>query len=160
MPTAPVQATIDLPNKAYLLPQSIPMWPPAWWTWLVLATIVLLIIGVVMFFYRRHQKYAYRREALSTIRATSGELADKACILLCHEMIRRCLISEGENEMAALPSATLLQKIDSAMPEKHRFSALGSDFVDGLYRDHIELTPEQRKEMINVTCYWIRKHHA
>ena len=160
MPAAPVQATIDLPNKAYLLPQSVPMWPPVWWTWLVLAAIILLIMAVIIFFYRRHKRCAYRREALSSITTASSELSDKACILLCHEMIRRCLISEGQHETAALPSASLLQKMDRTMSEKHRFSTLGSDFIDGLYRSHIELTPEQRTQMIKVTCYWIRKHHA
>jgi len=156
----PAQATIDLPNKAYLLPQAIPMWPPAWWTWLILAAILLFIIGLLIFCYRRHQKNSYRREALSAITKASSELSDKACILLCHEMIRRCLISEGQHETAALPSAALMEKIDSSMPEKHHFSKLGSNFIDGLYRNHIELTPEQRTQMLKVTRDWIRKHHA
>jgi cbb3-type cytochrome oxidase subunit 3 len=157
---APSQATIDLPHKAYLLPQAIPMWPPAWWTWLALAIILMLAIGVLAFFYRRHKKRIYRREALSALTTASHELDAKACILQCHEMIRRCLISEGQHETAALPSSALLEKIDQSMPKKHRFSSLGADFVDGIYQQHIELTAAQRAEMLKVTRYWIRKHHA
>ena len=151
---------IDLPNKAYMLPQSIPMWPPAWWTWLVVAAIALVIIGLLVLWYRRHQKRAYRREALSNIHKNANDLTDKECIELCHEMVRRCLISEGKIETAALPSHTLFSSLDASMPKKRQFASLASEFIDGPYRNQIELTQEQRSTMIKYTCYWIRKHHA
>lgn len=154
------QQAIDLPHKAYMLPQSVPMWPPVWWTWLIVAAVVIFIIGLLILGYRRYKKRAYRREALSNIINTSSEMTDKDCILLCHEMVRRCLISEGKTETAALPSKTLFEKLDSTLPEKRQFSALGNEFIDGPYRNLVELTSEQRSAMIKNTCYWIRKHHA
>ena len=160
MPAGQTQATISLPNEAYLLPESIPMWPPAWWTWLILALLLLLIGAFVFYRYRRHKKRAYRREALNAITKAPSDLSDKECILLCHEMIRRCLISENKIEMAALPSSALLEKIDLTMPKKYQFSLLGNAFFDGPYRNKVELTPEQRSAMIKTTSYWIRKHHA
>lgn len=162
---APLQAqasqqAIDLPHKAYMLPQSVPMWPPVWWTWLIVAAVVLFIIALLFLWYRRYKKRAYRREALSNITNTSKDLADKDCILLCHEMVRRCLISEGKTETAALPSKTLFETLDNDMPAKRQFTSLGNEFIDGPYRNQIELTSEQRSAMIKNTCYWIRKHHA
>lgn len=165
MPADHTQATMSLPNEAYLLPQSIPMWPPVWWTWLILATIIFLVLVTLAYFYRRHRTQAYRREALANINKaaldnTQGILQDKDCILLCHEMIRRCLISENNIEMAALPSTVLLERIDLTMPKKHQFALLGNAFFEGPYRNTIELTPEQQKAMFKATSYWIRKHHA
>lgn len=159
-PLQPATKAIDLPHKAYLLPQSVPMWPPVWWTWLIVAAIVLFLIGLLILWYRRHKKRTYRREALSAVTNTSSELSDKDCILLCHEMVRRCLISEGKTETAALPSKTLFETLDKSMPAKRQFSSLGSEFIDGPYRSQIELATEQRSTMIKNTCYWIRKHHA
>jgi hypothetical protein len=160
MPAESLQASVDLPNQAYLLPQAVPMWPPVWWTWLLLALLILLI-GIFLFSrYQHYQKRAYRREALAAIKNSADDLSDKECILLCHEMIRRCLISEQKHDLAALPSSTLIDKIDGSMPAKYQFSSLGNDFVDGPYRHHIELTPEQRNDMLKATNYWIRKHHA
>ncbi|QUX95455.1 DUF4381 domain-containing protein [Marinomonas sp. CT5] len=158
-PQAP-QQTIDLPNTAYMLPQSVPMWPPAWWTWLVVAAIVILIIALIFLAFKRHKKRGYRREALSNINKHSPELTDKDCIVLCHEMVRRCLISEDKTEMAALPTKVLFEELDKSLPTKKAFSALGNKFVDGPYRNQVELTTEQRSTMIKTTCYWIRKHHA
>lgn len=155
-----IQTGIDLPNKAYILPDSIPMWPPVWWTWLVLAALLLAIGLVIAYRYRHYQKQAYRREALTVINDVTEELQDKDCILLCHEIIRRCLLSEGQTELAALPSNALLEKLDLSMPAKHQFSSLGDDFVNGPYRQNIKLAPEQRRTMIKATRYWIRKHHA
>ncbi|BDX02472.1 MAG: DUF4381 domain-containing protein [Marinomonas sp.] len=161
MPTAnTAQQAMDLPHKAYMLPQAVPMWPPVWWTWLLVAALFLIIIALLVLWFRRHQKRGYRREALSVITHTSSSLSDKDCILLCHEVLRRCLISEGRRETAALPSKTLLEQLDQSMPKKRQFSSLGSDFVDGPYRSHIDLTQEQRLTMIKTTCYWIRTHHA
>ena len=165
MPADNAQATISLPNEAYLLPQSVPMWPPVWWVWLIVAAIVLFFLGVFVYIYRRHKKRAYRHEALANIKKAAldneqGILQDKDCILLCHEMIRRCLISENKAEMAALPSTSLLEKIDLTMPKKHQFASLGNAFFDGPYRHNVELTAEQRKVMFKTTGYWIRKHHA
>ncbi|SHE49370.1 protein of unknown function [Marinomonas polaris DSM 16579] len=159
-PLQPATQAIDLPHKAYLLPQSVPMWPPVWWTWLIVAAIILFIIGLFVLWYRRHKKRTYRREALYAVTNTSSELSDKDCILLCHEMVRRCLISEGKTETAALPSKTLFETLDKSMPAKRQFSSLGCEFIDGPYRSQIELETEQRNTMIKNTCYWIRKHHA
>jgi cbb3-type cytochrome oxidase subunit 3 len=159
-PLAAQSQAIDLPNKAYLLPQSVPMWPPVWWTWLIVAAIILLLLGLLFFWYRHHKKRTYRREALAEIAQKCSELNDKDCILLCHEMIRRCLISEGKIETAALPSRTLFELVDNTMPTTRRFSLLGNEFIDGPYQSQIELSQKQRTRMIKNTCYWIRKHHA
>ncbi|MCB5162404.1 DUF4381 domain-containing protein [Marinomonas algarum] len=153
-------STIDLPNKAYLLPESIPMWPPVWWSWLVLALVLFIIATGFMAFYGRHKKRTYRREALQFLPKTTVEKTDKECILLCHELVRRCLISEGKTTLAALPSVTLFLQLDETLPDKWQFSGLGTVFIEGPYRKTVDLDQTQRERIVQVTRYWIRKHHA
>ncbi|MBR7889198.1 DUF4381 domain-containing protein [Marinomonas sp. A79] len=155
-PTPP----LELPNKAYLLPDNIPMWPPVWWTWLLVAALLIAITALGAFYYKRHQKRTYRREACQAITQSIAELSDKESLLLCHEMVRRCLVSEGKQHLVSLPSAQLFAQLDEQLPGKKRFSSLGAGFIDGPYRPVIELNEQQRADMIAVTLFWIRKHHA
>ncbi|TYL47516.1 DUF4381 family protein [Marinomonas sp. IMCC 4694] len=153
-------STIELPNKAYLLPKYIAMWPPVWWTWLLVAALLVVLLAICFFSYRRYQQRGYRRDALTSIKSMPDNLNNKQYILLCHEMVRRCLISERQQLLASLPSTVLFENLDRHLPKKHRFGSLGAVFIEGPYRPQIELTSEQRTRMIQVTCYWIRKHHA
>lgn len=155
-----LQAGIELPNKAYLLPDAIPMWPPVWWSWLILTAILLLTTFSAVYLYRRHKQRIYRREARALLKGVTDDLSDKNVILLCHETIRRCLISEGAVIKAALPSPELFKALDKELPSKHQFSLLGDAFINGQYRPHIELDSEQRKQILKTTDYWVRSHHA
>lgn len=158
---ATVQTQIpDLPNKAYMLPDSVPMWPPIWWAWPLLAAIFLIVLLGTIWHYRRHKAKAYRREALQAFSDQLNTLSDKDCILLCHEMVRRCLVSEAKTETAALPSQLLFKSLDTSMPAKLQFSSLVEDFIEGPYRQHITLSAPQRAAIIDTTRYWIRKHRA
>ncbi|MCV2402173.1 DUF4381 domain-containing protein [Marinomonas sp. C2222] len=155
-----VQASIELPNKAYLLPEAIPMWPPVWWSWLILAALLICIAYGAVYFYRRHKQRIYRREARALLKNRADDLSDKEVILLCHETIRRCLISEGAVIKAALPSPELFNTLDKDLSSKHQFALLGDIFINGQYRPHIELDSEQRKQILKTTDYWVRSHHA
>ncbi|REG86485.1 DUF4381 domain-containing protein [Marinomonas pollencensis] len=157
---ATATTSIALPHKAYLLPNAVPMWPPVWWTWLILAIALLLITGALFLLYKKHRRNAYRREALAALKSNAEKLADSGLIVLCHELIRRCLVSENKLSQAALPAAQLIDTLDQKSPAKYHFKQLGEVFVDGPYRGDITLTPEQRERIINNTRYWIRKHHA
>ncbi|MDB4837366.1 DUF4381 domain-containing protein [Marinomonas sp.] len=155
-----LQTSLELPNKAYLLPDAIPMWPPVWWTWLVLAAVLMGILAGLIHLIRRHKKRAYRREAVGILTTVTDDMPDKAVVLLCHETIRRSLISMGRHTQAALPNSELLDTLDKQLPEKHQFSSLGEEFAHGQYRPQLELSAEQRHKVIATTRYWIRKHHA
>lgn len=151
---------IDLPNKAYILPKAIPMWPPAWWTWAALALILLLILFVIIMGWLKYKRNSYRREALSTLKRQTPDLSDKETIILCHELIRRSLISEHKRAIAALPTEALFQLLDEDLPHKKRFHLLGNLFIQGPYQANPHISEQDKKRMIETTHYWLRKHHA
>ena len=156
-PTPPVN--IELPHKAFILPSEIPMWPPAWWTWLVIAAVLIIFIGLLFGLIRRHKQRAYRREALALLQADLT-LPDKALLQHCHELIRRCLISEHNQPAAAYMTHELIQQLDKHMPAKKQFANLGQWFLDGQYQAHLSLTTDERTQLLNSTEIWLRKHHA
>ncbi|SBS30345.1 hypothetical protein MSP8887_02687 [Marinomonas spartinae] len=156
----PTSTPLELPHKGYLLPEAIPMWPPAWWTWLVVAFVVIALFSLILLLYKRRNKRKYRREALVALKNNRDNLSDKELIITCHELIRRCLISENKISQAALPSHALIAQLDSALPKKRRFDQLGDDFINGQYRADVSLAAEQKTTMIRLTCYWIRKHRV
>lgn len=153
-------APIELPHKAYMLPQAIPMWPPAWWTWLAVAIIVLTIFTVILLSMKRRQKRTYRREAVGALKQAEDTMSDKELVVHCHEMIRRCLVSENKLSLAALPVTQLIDVLDQKMPKKQTFRQLGDAFINGPYQGNLELTSSQRADIVRATRLWIRKHHA
>lgn len=158
MPTS--SPSMDLPHKAYLLPKAISMWPPAWWTWAVLALLIVLLATVFFLLLKKHKKQRYRREALHTLNKSAQEQDDKSLITTCHELIRRCLVSENRLSLAALPSQSLIEQLDQSLPEKRQLKQLGDVFISGPYHKDIDLTSEQKEQMLNLTRYWIRKHRV
>lgn len=156
----PSTPPLDLPNKAYIFPQAVDMWPPVWWTWLVLALAILLLTVTGILLYRRRQKRTYRREALAALKKADDTLLDKELIILCHELIRRCLVSEQKLSLAALPVGSLMVELDKKRAKKHQFQSLGDDFINGPYRSQVELNAQQKALILSTTRHWIRKHHA
>ena len=156
----PQTPPLELPHKAYMLPQAVPMWPPAWWTWLALAIVILIVIGIVLLLIKRRHKRTYRREALASLKHADDNLLDKELITLCHELIRRCLVSENRMSLAALSIESLIEKLDEKLPTKQQFHLLSDDFINGPYRGNVELTAKQRENILSITRYWIRKHHV
>ena len=152
--------TIELPNKAYLLPDAVAMWPPVWWTWPILATVIISMTLMIWWWLKRFQKRAYRREALTLLKEKLPQSSSKDAIILCHELIRRCLISAGQEQIAALSSRDLIAHLDENMPAKYQFAKLGDAFVMAPYQAQITLEIEQLNTMIATTRYWIRRHHA
>lgn len=160
MATSHMNQTLELPHKAYLLPEAIPMWPPAWWTWLVLLAFILFLGLMVFGLLRRHQKRGYRREALTKLNQAQMSLSNRDTIVLCHELIRRCLITENKMDLASQPAPKLIEHLDQQLKEGKRFADLDPSFIDGPYRPHLELSQAQRNAIIQTTQDWIRKHHA
>lgn len=152
--------TIELPNKAYMLPDSIPNWPPVWWFWLVLVVAALTLLLVFIGLRKRHLKRAYRREALAQLKQ-HPDLSDQALTELCLTLIKRCLITEGKDTLASLTTPMLLPLLDQQL----RFSRVKlTDFEDSfsssIYRPNSQLSRAQRDGLIRATRHWIRRHRA
>lgn len=151
--------SIELPNKAYILPDAVPMWPPAWWTWVVLGALVTLLLIIIVMLWVRRRRRAYRREALSLLRNTHS-MSDQECIIECQHIIRRCLISSQQHSLSALTMTELLPLLDKSMPRQHQFSQLGSWFPNGSYIPDIALSSEQKAQLYKTVSLWIRRHRA
>jgi len=116
---------IELPNTAYILPDNIAMWPPVWWTWLVVGALVILLISLMTIKFISYKRNLYRRDAIKLI-DTLEELDDVAFLTQCHQIIRRCLLTLGRNDLASLPSQDLFDQLDLGLSPKYQFKQLGS----------------------------------
>lgn len=148
---------IELPNTAYILPDSIAMWPPVWWTWLVVAFIFIGLICLITYQYFLYKRNAYRRDAFQLIDSIKDKKDDEV-LSHCHQIIRRCLITLGRNDLASLPSQTLFNQLDIDLPSKYQFKQLGDIFINGAYQPTLCLDPEQRAKILQLTKYWCRRH--
>ncbi|SBS30215.1 hypothetical protein MAQ5080_01604 [Marinomonas aquimarina] len=152
--------TIELPNKAYMLPQAIPEWPPVWWFWLVVAAAILLLALLVFSLVRRHRQRAYRREALAQLSQTQ-ELSDQALIELCLSVIKRCLMTEGKQELVSIPTSELLPILDRHNKRsKIKLAVYEACFTSAIYQPNSQLSADEREALLRVTKAWIRGHRA
>lgn len=155
-----MQATIELPNKAYLLPNAIPNWPPAWWFWLALFALFMILALMVSLGIRHHQQRAYRREAIQQLQDWH-ELSDQELAEHCLLLIRRCLKTEGHDTLISLPTAKLLPFLDSQIrSRKYAFQHLSEELIELPYRPAGQLSVEKRQNLIATTKFWIRRHRA
>lgn len=156
------QMTLELPNKAYILPPPIPAWPPVWWFWLVLAVLVTVAVLACVAWFVRYRRRAYRREAIAMIQsANSSQQSDQALIQVTLEAIRRCLLTAGDDTLASTPTKALLPLLDQRIKRpKYRLQDLDDLYTQRLYQAHGELSSLERDQLIRTTCYWIRKHNA
>lgn len=156
-----LQAGIDLPNKAFILPEAIPMWPPVWWSWLALLAILIVatITGIVLV--KHYKKNAYRRMATQLLtKEETSLLSDKELLTHCHTIIKRCLVTHNKALYAAMPTDELLPILDKDMGKDNSFSNLGSWFSDGQYQPGLSLSEEERIKLVQITKKWIKKHNA
>lgn len=148
---------IELPNTAYILPDSIAMWPPVWWTWLVVAFIVISAILFITIKVIQYKRNAYRRDAAQLL-DTLDDYQNAELLSQCHHIIRRCLITIGRNDLASMPNQALFKELDLELTPKYQFSQLGSEFIHGTYQPQLSLSPEQTENILRITKHWCRRH--
>jgi hypothetical protein len=154
----PAGQKIELPNTAYILPDNIAMWPPVWWSWLVIAFIVVSLIVIVIVLYMRYKRNAYRRDASQLLDSLS-EYQDHELLSQCHQTIRRCLVTIGRHDLASMPSQALFNQLDLQLASKHQFKQLGTLFIHGAYQPQLSLDKSQKEQILQVTKYWCRRHN-
>ncbi len=148
---------IALPNTAYILPDTIAMWPPVWWTWLVIAFFVIALISVILVKFIHYKRNAYRRDA-SQLLDSLNNYQDSELLSQCHQTIRRCLVTIGRNDLASMPSQALFNQLDLQLPPKHQFNQLGPLFINGAYQPQLSLDTSQKEDILRLTKYWCRRH--
>ncbi|ADZ91800.1 DUF4381 domain-containing protein [Marinomonas mediterranea] len=149
---------LELPNKAYMLPEAIPNWPPVWWFWLILLFILGTALYVTYRIGKRYKKRGYRRQAIHILKTEFKQKNSAAKVILCHELIKRSLLSAGRPELASLAMTELIPHLDKTQ-KKHTFLALGDFFVLAPYAPKIDITENQLSSLYTTTMHWIRTHH-
>ncbi|TBR45011.1 DUF4381 domain-containing protein [Marinomonas agarivorans] len=155
--------TITLPNKNYILPDSIPMWPPVWWSWLIVLFIIIGLTVLGLYWFIGYRKNAYRREAIRLVTRLKEEhtqLSDAEFLTQCHQIIRRCLITRGRKDLAALPSQDLFAELDASLTVERRFNQLGTVFLTGAYQPNLSLSSEVKQKVLVTIKYWCRRHNV
>lgn len=155
--TPALDSQLALPNTAYILPDTIPMWPPVWWTWLVLGIVILCTLSLTIYKVIQYKRNAYRRDAFKLIDGFA-ELDDRALLSHCQQTIRRCLITIGRDDLASLPSQALFNQLDLELAQKYQFKQLGQVFIDGAYQPDLTLEAGQKDRIIALTKHWCRRH--
>lgn len=151
--------TLELPHRNYILPEQVPMWPPAWWTWPTLMTLLIGAMAICILLIVRRRKNAYRREAISLF-TEADDLTDAELLILCHQTIRRCLITQNKQALASLANAELFTTLDQENKSHFTFFNLGPKFITGPYQPNLQLSKQERENIINTTKHWCRRHHA
>lgn len=149
---------IELPNTAYILPDNIAMWPPVWWTWLVIAFFIISLVAIVTIKFIRYKRNAYRRDASQLLDALS-DYKDNELLSQCHQTIRRCLVTVGRNDLASMPSQALFNQLDLQLAPKHQFKQLGTLFINGAYQPQLSLDTIQKEQILRLTKHWCRRHN-
>ncbi|WP_166637661.1 DUF4381 domain-containing protein [Marinomonas balearica] len=149
---------MNLPNKAYMLPDAISNWPPVWWFWPLLALLILAVLCCAYLIRKRYKKSAYKRQAIGILKSEFAKKNPTEQVILCHELIKRCLLSTNNPELASLPMKALLPTLDEAC-KSQKFSELGDFFCSAPYNPKVETTQEQLETLYITTLHWIRSHH-
>lgn len=152
---------IELPNSAYILPEQIPMWPPAWWFWLVLAALITGMAVLLIFWVKRTKQRRYRKEAISLLRLVDVHHSSYQIAKACIEAIRRTLLTEQRDTLASLPIDALFEQLDTLKGhQKYPLKRIQQPLEESLYKPNSQLAPQQHELILLTTSHWLRKHHV
>lgn len=152
---------LELPHRAYMLPEAIPNWPPVWWFWLVVMALLCVAFSLGVYVLSRRKRSAYRREALQELEQLSSALHDREFIAHCLALIKRCLMTEDRGDLTSLMTLELFTLLDSR--EKNiqlHLTPLADLFNQTLYQPNVKLSAAQKMELLQTVSKWLRHHHA
>lgn len=112
-PQPPVDPLQNLKDIA--LPSPISQWPAYGW-WLLLALVILGLIAVGIYFWLRHRRLAYQREALTHLQTLENKRLDYSESELTtqvSELLKRVAMTrEGRDQCASLSGDAWLTYLD------------------------------------------------
>ncbi len=139
------------------IPEPVPFWPPApgWWLLTVLLVLLLCMAG---WLWKRHRRTAYRRAALKELQylrqaMTQGQAGTTSIIAELSILLRRTAITRyGRQQVAALNGAAWLAFLDRTGRTTH-FSTQGQALLDAPYR---RSTTEQLEPLLSLAQRWLQ----
>ena len=121
MPAAdPVQIGQALPLRDIHLPPAPGWWPPAPGWWLLIGLLVVLI-PLCLFLWRRARRLGYRRQALRQLTSLerTEQLADRALLAELSILLRRsALCAFPDQNCAGLSDEAWLRFLDRSLPDR------------------------------------------
>jgi hypothetical protein len=146
------------------LPMPISWWPPApgWWA---LAAVLLILLGILgLWFWRRHQRNAYRRSALAELQTAGIAFqTDNDALLYAqrlNQILKRvALIAWPQIEVANLSGHSWLAFLDSHWPDNYqdaKFADCGLDtlpYVEHAQAELVELSAD-------IAASWFNLHQV
>ena len=139
------------------LPAPVSWWPPAigWWL-LLLLLIILVVIGY--WFYRRHQRMRWRRDALAELlHLQQQSLSSKELIIELSMLMRRVAITRfPREEVASLTGEKWLLFLDQQL-KRPEFQQQGRLLITAPYSTPYDKSVDaDTKELCNLCERWIR----
>ena len=140
------------------LPQPIGWWPPApgWW---VLATLLLLLLGLTCWLLARRRKTAFKRAALAELeqikdrRQQSGD--ELQTVKELSALLRRvCISLEPDRRSAALTGERWLQHLDQLGKSDQFCSETGRLLIEAPYRPQ---TAIDSAELLALCRNWLQQ---
>ena len=139
-------------------PALVGWWPPAPGWWLLLGLILLLLIGLALFLWRRYRRNAYRRLALRQLQAIQVQYrqdGDSSRFITAVNALLKsvALVAYPRRDVASSSGEEWLEFLNGTLKPAEQ---LQSGFVDVLYSPH---SPGPDLEEVQHSARsWIRRH--
>jgi len=157
------QAVTPLDIRDIHLPAPIDWWPlaPGWWI-LVSIILGLLVIGMIIFYWRRHHALCRSvQQHLKTIESKYQESQDAIQLVKSISVLlrRTSITSFPGAEIASLTGQDWLSFLDeflSKSPHENGFSSgVGKVLIEAPYNPNCEVNTE---ELLVLSRFWLKKH--
>lgn len=143
--------------KDIILPEPIGWWPLASSVWITLLIITVLIIGLVWYFWQRHQQAVYRRYAQQKL-VQSHELDDATFLYQVNALLKQVAITTyGRQTCAGLNQQAWLSFLHQKASFIEQPDAIKK--LESYYQAEFELSRDERQAIAEYARRWIKEHH-
>lgn len=140
-------------------PPPVSWWPPAPGWWLLAGLLVLLLLLLPWLIHSlRGQRSRRRRQARQALAGIPAQLTDSQWLAAVNVRIKQLLRQQGNEAATRLYGTAWLDFLCTSYPSPQR-SAL-QPLAEDLYRPGLQLSPEQRQQLLRELRRWMRHHNV
>ena len=131
---------------------------PGWY--LVLGLLLVTVLFVAIFQYRKYYKNKYRRDALKQIRSFARQ--KNGLVYNINKLLKSMAIRLfGRRKVASLNGTEWFAFLQSTMKTKVIFKESSFDeFSKALYNSNHKLNENKKNELIEFAVLWVKNHHV
>lgn len=164
------QATQTLPHPALSqlkdihLPDPVSWWPLAFSWWVVIFAVVGMALFIIWFFWQKHKRNAYRREAVANLKQLEHawlqkQLTSSALLAQLNRLLKQvALTAYGRHEVSVLSDQAwlnFLQKRAAFLMQP----PCSVDLMNSLYQKNTDYEQADIQSWLSYSRQWIEKHH-